>query len=307
MSDTMVPPALRSNGRVRVLFDNEYAASGRPTMIMMRPIRQAGSSVTDLNIFRSLQTQMVREIIRVVRQYTGWSSRQTRLLTSGALMMDNITNDGSTFSDNVELTRFDVNQEDLFLDTFERASGAGSNPDLNVYNVEWRFFIRQASITVGGAPLFKNIDSLKGINNWDKKLKNTNEIKHEDIDCGTRALAYGMELVLKEFSTKKTSLFNNISFTNRCSELKKELGFESMVSVSNLGIFVDHYPEWRLVVIYSIFHTPTLFKGKDYIFTANRKVDKTVYIYHDASSNHYITVTAPDYLCQSFKYNSYVI
>lgn len=65
------------------------------------------------------------------------------------------------------------------------------------------------------------------------------------------------------------------------------------VTIAELGKFTRLYPEWRVVVMNHIFFKSTVIHvGDRYNLNENHNEDKTIYIYHDLETQHYVCITA---------------
>jgi hypothetical protein len=204
----------------------------------------------------------------------------------GALMMYNHENVEHTYLDHLSLN--DLNGE-TFINMFERATGNGSNPDLLIRDVDWRFWINPASIQFGGSSNFKNKDELEGISGWDKKLKKIPGYNLADLGCATQALAYGIDLVEKKYLNR----FKNNDFTKFNFDLQHQLAFPNPMAVTVLDMqkIVELYPEYRLVILSEVSLVPHIYNGSKYSRNAIANKDKTIFLYLDLKTNHYVTVT----------------
>ena len=269
-------------------------------MISLRPIRQAGTNYDDQRVLEQFAGAMVKEVRRLLRLYRPtWTNAQLNNNVLGRLMMTNWTNDGHAA---VEDTGLQGITTATFIRMFTDATATGSNPDLSIYDVYWRYFIIPTSLVLGGAfGSFNNSNGYKGINNWNKHIKPTKSIHHNDIGCGSLAIALGMDYINKDerFASNKKSRFNSERFTEHCYKLQEELSLGKINTPQQLAIFPALYQEWRLVIIYSAFTRPTIFCGDDYVQNVDTKKDNTVFILHDLKSDHFISITSIKELCKS--------
>lgn len=295
-----VPPAARNNYLARFVFDNEILGT-RPHTVSLRPIRQAGGNYDDQRVLAEFARAMNREIRRLLRIHLPtWTTAQINQNVQGRLIMANWDNEGHANVEDVTLT--EINEE-TFLRMFEEATANGSNPDLSIYDVTWKYFIIPNTLLLGGSfGAFHNTLNYKGINNWDKKLITAGTITHQDIGCASLAIAIGMDDKIKNpvFKTNKTkSRFKSKQFTKYCHELQEELELGKICTPNQLSIFPFMYPEWRLVIFYTVFTRPTIYIGIDYVQDSDHKLDKTVFIFHDLKSSHFISVSSIQALCGS--------
>jgi hypothetical protein len=297
MNPSIGPPIRRDN-QVTVLFDTDLL-NNRPSLIIMRPVRRAGEQYNELQIMNQLAHLMQQELYRLLRLYLPtWSTQQIRNNFRGSLMMYNWDNEGHTHAENISID--DING-DFFDQAFQDATANGSNPDLQIYDVEWKVWINPNSLEVGGQSSFTNIRGLKGIDMWNKKLKTIThyvngekqEIKHDDIGCATFSLALGRDLIEREFIDHKKSRFQKAAYTKYVYEMQNALKFPDpkLVTVEQLRRYYDIYPDYRLVILTGLFNQPTIMVGSAYLKNDDPKLDKTIYIYHDLLSQHFVTIT----------------
>jgi len=299
MNHNHLPAAARRNFLARFVFDNEIIGT-RPHMVRLRPIRQAGTNYDDQRILAQFATVLVREIRRLLRIHLPtWTNAQFNQRVRGRLIMSNWNNEGNA---NVE----DANLLDITPATFARmfneANANGSNPDLSIYDVQWSYFLVPNSLALGGSFGFTNPKNLKGIQHWNKKLKSIDNITHQDIGCATLAIALGMDLIDKNplfVSNRMKNRFSSKQFTEHCMELQTELELGKICTPDSLSIFPFIYAEWRLAIISSGFTRPTVFTGIDYKRNSVHKFDKTVFIYHDLKSAHFVPVSGFNALMES--------
>ena len=300
MDHNNLPPAARTNYLARFVFDNEIIGT-RPHMIRLRPIRQAGTNYDDQRILAQFANVMNREVRRLLRIHLPtWTPAQFNQNVRGRLIMANWNNEGNA---NVE----DINLPDLTAATFNRmfdeATANGSNPDLSIYDVTWTYFIIPTSLVLGASfGKFRNTANLKGIAHWAKKLVPTNLIRAEDIGCATIALAVGMDRVIpkQEFKANHSKMWcGSKPFTEHCHQLQLDLELGTICTVHDLKVFTVLFPDWRVAVIYSAFTVPTIYEGENYSRDSNHKKDKTVFIFYDLKSNHFIPVSGLVALLQS--------
>ncbi len=143
-----LPRALRANNNVRVVFDIQHAGL-RPSVITIRPIQQPGVNVDDLRTFNFLANGLRLRIIRELNTALGWNQIQIRNQIRGSLIMANRLNPDHTATLN-NIRVGDINAG-ILLQAFEVATANGSNPDLSLSDVEWRYWINPATFQVGGS------------------------------------------------------------------------------------------------------------------------------------------------------------
>lgn len=293
-------PATAANNRITVLFDNEII-EGRPQLIIMRPVRRAGDNYNEIEIMTQLAALMKQEVYRRLRAYLPtWTTQQLRNNVRGSLMMYNWDNEAHTHADDISLDNL---TGDFFDQAFQDATANGSNPELTIYDVEWKVWINPNSLQVGGTANFTNIKGLKGIEMWNKKLKTTkimtgrlfHEIKHDDIGCAAFALGLGRDLVERLFMDKKGGgRFTIAAYTKYVYDLQEQLNFPDpkLVTVEQLRNYLNIYPDYRIVIVTALFNQPTIMIGGSYIKNDDPKTDKTIHLYHDLLTQHFVTITS---------------
>lgn len=300
MAHRELPTVRRQNYRAHVIFDN--VTEPRPTSIFMRPSLRAGNNYDNPAILRYFGELFKREVHRVLRNYLPtWTLGQRRAVT-GELFMRNWNNEGQAANQRISVAQLNGN---LFLEMFEQASAAGSNPDLNIYDVDWLFYIDPNSLQRGGmSATFKNVKKLRGILNWDSRLKTTKELSHKDVGCLALALARGMQKVLREekyLKNKNHSLFASDLFTQYCYDLQKRACLDKLSTIQDVEKFTSVYQEWRVCIITNMYENPEIYTGCSYTPNSDHKQDKTIFIYLDGPSEHFVAVTGIVELAASLK------
>lgn len=269
--------------RVRIGFDIERTNEGVPSRITLIPARLIGEVYDEAAVdfmARSLQREVLTQLRRAFPNRTEEMLRRT----NGSFMMMNHENENHTYVESIPVTDIDLN---TFMNAFERATSTGSNPDLQLRDVDWSYWINPASLQVG-AGTFTNPDNLQGINSWNKKLKIVNDVDTSRLGCAAIALANSLQLVLKDFDSRRYLRQEYTRFVNR---LQTRLNFESpkAVNMVELTRILDFYPDFRLVVVHSSMPKPRITEGRDYQFQEQN--DKTLFIYFDSRSNHYVSIS----------------
>lgn len=295
------PRNQRSNIAVVFNTDDENVM---PSIVTMTPVRRPGDDVSQLSSFDYLARALKRKILQRLRAYLGWTNERLLKVVNGSLMMRNITGNGQTFTDDVSLR--DINGE-TFMDHFARPTASGSAPDLEIWQVEWNYWINPASIQIGRGKNFNNPKNIKGLNYWDYKLFKTYT---GTIGCAAIALTIG--LVFKIDDQKHKNLKHNIKksqsgFGQYALEIQTALHFEDPmeVTISEMGGFVCVYKDYRVVVLQSVVVKPYVYIGSSYTYHNDPKLDKTIYIYHDVNTQHYCYCSSPGEFVSSSRNNNW--
>jgi len=141
-----VDQALTSRSNIAVVFNPDPSHDDMPSIVTMTPIRRPGDDVSQLQSFDFLADALRRKVLQRLRAYTSWTDERLRRQVNGALMMQNIEgNHSNTFTDDVALN--DINGE-TFMEHFQRPTASGSSPAIELWEVEWHYWINPASIQV---------------------------------------------------------------------------------------------------------------------------------------------------------------
>lgn len=262
-----------------------------PSMITVSPDTRLFET-TDMDrdtdqfaIFYMAATLLQEEVVRAVKVYRpNWTNGQIFDRVRGSLMMQNWDNEGHTWIDDATLQ--DINSVN-FKNTFARARANGSNPALQVLDVDWRYWINPASLLVGGGKAFRNVLNLKGINQWDKHFKD------DKFGCAAVALAIGYDRVVGT-RHKDSKWFNDQKLKDWCINMQQRMCWPDPhnVTVDQFGNFVDCYTDWRVAVLSAKFLNSFIYCGEEYERDSDHKKDKTIFIYYDHATEHYVPVSA---------------
>lgn len=130
-----------------------------------------------------------------------------------------------------------------------------------------------------------------GIKNYDF------EIKDPEIGCAAVVLTRG----IFQHEKQLTNLYalRHKDFKQECIDLQINCAFEDphSVTLSDFEIFAGLYPYYRAVIYSSLFGGPRIYQGA--LFET-----KTIYIYHDVKTKHYVFITSPKEFFKSFNKNN---
>jgi hypothetical protein len=159
--NVIINPAVKINSLPHFEFD-EHLVNGRPVSVTMRPIRLAGGNVTLEKIMIVIGDRLRKRVIQVVRRYRPtWTDHQIRTRIEGTLQMNNTNGEGAHAHAEHVILKDLTNETTMSL--FEKASGAGSNPDLLVFDVKWTYLIHGNTLNVGNAKKWFNKFKLDGL------------------------------------------------------------------------------------------------------------------------------------------------
>lgn len=257
-----VQPASRNNHQARVALDYVMRPDGLISYVTLRPVRRAGDRFATVAIFRSFAARLRSEIYRNVRQQmVGWTDHRIRQMVRVSLFMYNSSNEGRTNA-RVDLYLMGVN-EDALVEMFENATAAGSNTDLDIYDVEWKVWLNPASVIEGSS----QIETTKEQDEDPDKMNIAGVIKYmklknDDgtVGCAAHAIAIGID---RKENPGRQKRHTDIKFTEFCKTLQDSLGFEDpkYATVFELQKFVYVYPIYRLVILQTAIHTPIIYTG----------------------------------------------
>lgn len=257
-----IPAASRRNFQAVVEVDRVTRADGLLTYVTLRPIRRAGDRFLTPAILDSFARRMRSEVYRNIRnQMPQWSDYRIRSQLRLSIFMYNRNNEGRTAAEQ-DLPMSGITG-DTFLQIYEDATAQGSNPDLSIYDIEWKIWINPASLIEGSAQTEHTADEEKdsdksnvaGVVNFMKLYKDDGA-----IGCAAHALAIGIDI--KERPARKRR-HRDMKFTEFCQTLQDRLGFEDAkhATVFELQKFVLLYPSYRLVIARTSITTPFIYEG----------------------------------------------
>ena len=267
---------------------DERNDNGRPVSRTIRPIRTGGTNAEIPQVMMAIGNKLQREILRAVLNYNIWTADQAKQRITGFLQMQNIGDDRSMQTQNVRLWEVD---SDKCLEIFEIATGQGSNPNLDIYETEWMYYITPSSLVVGAAKEWTNEENFDGLKQY--KWKNA------DVGCGIIEWTNGFIRKTKPDWVKKGFEYgsNGDKFKSICRETNKIFGDGNRtMTTQQLIQIVDlpEYMEWRIVILYTKTSNMRIFRrGYDYELNNDMKLDKTIYIFHDVTRKHFVYVQSP--------------
>lgn len=258
-----IPAAARRNYQARVELDRVYRADGLLSYITLRPVRRAGDRFQTPAVLRSFAKRLRSEIYANVRQQVpGWTDYRIRTTLRVSIFMYNRDDEGGVAANQQDTLIGNV-EENTFMYLFELASGQGSNRNLGIYDVIWKVWINPASVVEGATQIETTPEQ-----DADTEKMNTAgvvkymKLKHDDgsIGCAAHALAIGLDL--KERPGRKNRHLD-IKFTQFCKTLQESMGFNDpkFATIFELKKFVSVYKHYRLVILQTAIHTPTIYIG----------------------------------------------
>jgi len=289
-------PATGPTNRAITEIDRVYNTDGLLTYLTIRPIRRAGDEIQNISIFDAYAVELANQIYRAVRVIKpDWSDARILQQLRVSVFMTNWNNLGQSATEVGATLGFLTGEN--FLQMFTNATGNGSNPDLDIYDLMWRVWINPATLHEGGEDkeatenIITEKDQIAGI------VKNYRLINDDgSIGCGAHSLAIGLDL---KIPGRKTRRNRDGKFTTFCLDLQNKMGFEyaKRATIFEMQEFVKIYPTYRLVIMQTVFTNPFITTGLEYIHNDCPELDHTVFIYHDIRRNHFETIKAPVSFC----------
>lgn len=274
------PTAQGAPLRVTVIVEPD-APNAFPALVTVTPTVEAGARYDDLQSLTLIANTLRLETRRRIDRYMNWPAATSNARTRGILIMENWNNDGHrAVRSNISLRELNGG---LLLELFESAQANGSNPNLLIADVDWKFAVIRASIEGGGSKNFKP-GKLRGIRGWDFSIP-------DEIGCAAVCLVRGL---MKH--ERGIEGYHQRDFFPECIDMQINCAFEDPhnVPISEFELFTDLYPKYRVVIYSSSFGLPYIRQGALY-------EDKSIYIYHDVTSKHYVYISAVKEFGRSFK------
>ena len=273
---------------------DEYNHGDIPISITIKPVRTASANISLMRTMMVIGDTMRKEVLRAIQRHRDWSTQNTLRRTTGYLQMNNMGDARHAHAENVRLEDMDG---DKCMEIFELATGNGSNPDLNIYEVEWCYYINRGSIEAGAAKEWTNTENFNGLLPY--------VWKDAPVGCAIIEFTNGYvrqtrpNFVKDGFQKGPKSL----TFKNMCIATNEIFGDgENVMTTYQLLQIVElpEYLEWRIVILYTKTNYFLRFnRGHEYELNNDPKIDKTIYIFHDISRNHFVYVSKPKAFLQS--------
>lgn len=266
----------------------ENNPDGTPHTITITPVRRAGEEVTEDQVFTTVADALQSRVLTALHPFRQlWNGRTIRRTVTGILQMTNI--DDSRHAHTEDLNLVDMNSR-VIADIFHRASGAGSNPHLSIYSVEFSYWINPLSYQTGRG----EATILRTIGLYKPTLKTPQVEGMPTVNCAAASLAF---LLGKEG-------FYGESFCDHVSQPRKKkqwcrialdimemCRWEESISIAQLKDFVQVFKEYRVVVVNTITRSSSSrdFKGPDYMPNGEAKI---LYLFYQPQDNHFTAISS---------------
>lgn len=284
----MLPRARFTNSRPVYQSSIDRAANGRPTHITITPVRRAGENVTETEVFATIADALRSLVLLTLQPYRQlWTRNSIRRAVTGILQMRNIDDQRHAHTEDLNLADLETSS---IAEIFHRATGAGSNPHLSIYMVEFTYWINPLSFENGrGSAISHRTAGL-----YKFTLKTPLVPNGESINCAASALIY---LLAKEgrYGDSFKEKIGQRRYVSRwyslSLDLMHQLNWQEQISTAQIKDFVKLYPTYRVVVVNIITNSSSTrdFKGEDYIPHLS---DKVFYLYYHPQDHHYSAISS---------------
>ena len=265
--------------------------NGQVNTVTVTPISPAGANVDILQVINAISTTLHAAVIDALRPAT--NNQISRVV--GNLQMNNIHNTMHTHTERVRVTDINTN---LINEIFDRATHAESNPDIDINDVEWTYYITPG-ITVG-----RKCGPAPGV----AKLT-TMPVTYNGYTPGCLSVALSYALIMageKGETAKRQTKDNRVKhLVTFAKELSIELAWDNEMPLVAAKDILELYPEYRIAILcksvdYPIhLYTGRFFKGNYNDLTQ----DKTIYLgVTFGLEPHVFVISSPgEYLSKSWK------
>ncbi len=266
----------------------ERTPEGRPEMVTITPTRRGGSNVTETQIFETIADALRSMVTLNLIPYRHlWTRSNVSRSVTGILVMTNLSDSRNAHTE--DLTVQDITTE-MIGEIFHRASGAGSNPNLSIYNVEFAYWINPLSFQTGrGESKTIRTDGV-----WKPTLKTPSMEGYTNLNCAAAAIAFllGKEGLYGDVFKDKVGQKRELKKWCRITaDLMHLLQWEEEISVAQVGDFVKVFQDYRIVVVNSITKSSSTRDWKGDLYVANGE-NKILYLYHDPKEHHFFAISA---------------
>jgi hypothetical protein len=239
---------------------------------------------SDISISRLIAGVIKDVVITRVSQFNSWSRQRTLERTVGGL--NAISNANSkTYDEIVRLVDIDYN---FILGVFEKIGE--SNDTLLITDLSWGYDIDPRSITEGGAanfPLPSWVCSRNYRSTWE-----SHDYNGQIINCAAFALQTYISKIFFGIRSKSEEL------KSAAYELQLKFNWGAFTTFSELEVFVEAYPEYKLCIILPpVENCLYVYTGENYRYYADHPESNIIYLfYHDdrkTGFKHYALIKTP--------------
>ena len=217
---------------------------------------------------------------------------------TGALQMENIDDpQGGAQVARVANISVDEITADTMFDLFDNATNPGSNPDLDLFNIQFTYWVNPHSILNGSTASYDS--NLNGLLKKEYKLPNAYRNR---IGCAALAITQCLCRLWKDDPTKpEYKKFHSnprspISFPEFVLLHQTILSFPDPlnVTIQELGEnFIKHYPTVTLLIFFAGIMQPTVYKNL-------QSCKSVITIYYDVDKKHFIGISSVQRFIRNF-------
>lgn len=266
---------------------------GRPLILTVRPTENTPRNMDPQRLMSYVAQRLQGETYRVIRDYWHFTHEQIHRHVNGYLQMTNVDSAHHAHTGGIYLRDLDIY---AIENIFDKATGAGSNPNLSIYQVEFSYWINPSSLEMGAG------NSKRGRFKY-TSIFETTYLTHETenelgmkvpINCAVFALCF-LKTIEGLSPTRRTIIYKAAGMRRlekEALDLQRELGWSQFVTTDQIQEFVENYRDYRVVILYPSFagRQPFDFEGEDYIYAGKEKI---LYLLYDACTQHYAAVVSP--------------
>ena len=255
---------------------------GSPDTVTVSPLRRAGRFYSDIQIMDRIAGALQSATIAAIRRHRPGLTDIMLNRIDGILQMQNINDWKHAHTEDVLLSRFN---RSTISEIFTRAQTAGSDAKITIHDVSFSFWINPLSIRSGRG----NDKNKRGVH---FKTTKSYTLGNQEIGCAASSITFSLFKHGYHGSYLKERIGSSRYHKKWLEEslrLQSQLEWDTEVAMSELAQFLDHYPEYRIVVLNTIYKSSerTDWKGEEYIQDGIKNI---IYLVH--RNDHYSLVSS---------------
>lgn len=276
------------NSRPTFTSTVENNPNGTPHTITIAPLQRGGDDVTEDQVFSTIADAIRSRVLLALFPFRHlWTNSNIRRNVTGIIQMTNIGDSRHAHTDDLAIADLSTN---TIADLFHRATGAGSNPNLSIYSVEFSYWVNPLSYQVGRGETLK-----KRAIGMHKTTMKTPQIEGRPIvNCAAASLTF---LLAKQGHYGETFKINisqpreKKRWVDLSLELMNQCQWEEQVSMAEIKEFVKQYKEYRVVVVNTITRSSSThdFKGTRYVSNGDTNI---LYLYYHPHDHHFSAISS---------------
>ena len=273
-------------------------SDGHPDTITITPTARGGIMISEARVFTQVGDALRAAIYQELRPYRQlWTNNNLRRNVTGILQMNNIDDSRHAHTEDIEVSNINF---EAIQEIFFKATGAGSNPDLTIYNVEFTYWINPLSFDTGRGKSWSlftqgiiviNIGIIHQTLNVPKVANDPRCTRI--VNCAASSIVFILAREGYYGTTFQTKIGQKREMKNwylRSIDLMDKFNWKEDVLVSQIPEFVKHFPKYRIVIVNTITRSSSTrdFKGVEYI---EKDDEKIIYLHHDVQNHHFIAIS----------------